>query len=205
MSNLLSLPQFPAGTVISLQSNTDWDDSFFVGAPGSPSSPITLSGALASETFTVASPGGVLPGMIAAGFGVQTGTTVSAVSSGSITLSQNATISAPNASISFYGPALDLTGISFSAEIRSSAVSPQAILSTSTNAGTMTNGGTNGLFGWDVPNATILAAPWPSGLAVNGSLSCVMDVVATDSTGAKVNLCSANGPITVNVSLSITR
>ena len=206
MTNLLNLPQIPAGTVIDIVSNADWNDQFFVPVPGIAVAPFSLTGALANgqPTFTVASSGAVLPGMLAAGFGIPANETVSGVTATTITLSANATITAPDATISFSPPPLDLTGISFSSKLRLNATSTAVLLSCSTAAGTMTNGGTTGTFGWSVPAAALLAAPFPF-LSVQGVLNCVVDILATDATGAVVNLCAENGPIAVNVTLSVTR
>lgn len=205
-TNLLNLPQIPAGTTIELVSNADWNDQFFVPVPGFNIAPFSLSGALAasSPTFTVASSDDVLPDMLASGFGVPAGATVDAVTATTITLSENATITAPNASVSFSPPPMDLTGISFSSKLRINAISAAVLLSCSTAAGTMTNGGTGGTFGWSVPAATMLVAPWPV-LELQGTLDCVADIIATDATGATVNLCAENDPIAVTVNLSITR
>lgn len=206
MTNLLNLPQIPAGTSINLQSNVDWNDQFFVPVPGFAATPIVLTGALAgSTTFTVSSPGGVVPGMIAVGYGVPAATTVSSVGSGTITLNTAATITAPGATVTFLPPPMDLTGIVFSSILRTSANVSEAILKLSTADGTMTNGAAGGQFGWSVTAAQITGAPWPSGLVTQGALSCVLDIIATDVTGAKINLCALNGPIAVNISLSITR
>lgn len=206
MTNLFNIPQIPAGTVIDIVSNCDWDDQFFVPVAGFPAVPITLIGTLAAnESFAVADAGSVVPGMVAHGSGIPLGTTVISVTSTVIAISNPATISAPGAMVTFTPPPLDLTGISFSSVLRASTVSPNVILSMSTAAGTMTAGDTTGLFGWAVSGATMLAAPFPASLSAQGTVACVVDVVATDATGALVNLCSLNGPITVNVRLSVTR
>ena len=211
MTNLLNLPQIPAGTAIDIVSNCDWDDQFFVPVSGFPAAQ-TLIGTLASnESFAISSaapvvPGAasVVPGMIASGSGIPPGTVVTSVTPTVIGLSNPATISAPGAMVTFSPPPLDLTGISFSSILRASAISPNVLISASTAVGTMTNGNTSGLFGWSVPGATMLAAPFLASLAGQGIVSCVVDVVATDATGALVNLCQG-GPIAVNVRLSVTR
>ena len=204
MTNLLSIPQIPAGTVIDIVSNCDWDDQFFVPASGFPAAQ-TLIGTLASnESFAISDAASVVPGMIASGSGIPPGTVVTSVTPTVIGLSNFATISAPGATVTFTPPPLDLTGISFSSTLRASAATPNVILAMTTAAGTMTIGSPSGMFGWSVPGATMLAAPFPASLAGQGTVSCVVDVVATDATGALVNLCQG-GPITVNVRLSVTR
>jgi hypothetical protein len=205
-TNLRDLPQIPAGTVVDISSNADWTDQLFVPQPGFASAPITLTGALAgSTTFTVASPGGALPDMLVFGPGVAPGALVSEVSSDTITLSDPATITAPAATLTFYPPPLDLTGIKFSSAVRLTAMSTQVLLLASTDLGTMTNGGVGGQFGWNVPAAAVLAAAWPRTLAAQGVLSCVADVIAEDASGARLNLCADGGPIALNINLSITR
>lgn len=203
-TNVLNIPQIPPGTVITIASADDWRDQIYVSAFGLSAAPIILSGALSGDVLTVASADSVVPGMLALGYGLPMGVTVTAVSGTQITLSAPATISAPNASISFVPPPLDLTGISFASQIRATVPANAIILSASTAAGTMTNGAAEGTFGWNVPAATMAATPWPTSLRQQGSESFYLDVVASDASGAKVNLCQA-GPITLNVNLSVTR
>jgi hypothetical protein len=100
-------------------------------------------------------------------------------------------------------PPLDLTGISFSSMIRQSATSNTVLLQATTGNGLMNNGGVDGEFGWSVPAAKL--PMWPAALGATGSLSCVIDIQATDGTGAIVNLCALNGPIPLTINLTTTR
>ena len=206
MSNLQNLPQLPLGTEVFLSSNSDWTDQIYIAEPGF-SAPFSISGALTSgaNTFGVTSSGNIVPGMLALGWGLSQGTTVESVSPTSITLSGNASITAPNTSVTFMPPPLDLTGIAFTSEVRISSESPAIILSCSTALGTMTNGDADGTFGWYVPASTLEVAPWPRNLIVQGSITCVLDIIATDATGARINLCTENGPIPLTINLSVTR
>jgi hypothetical protein len=205
LSNLLNLPQIAPGTSIEIAANADWTDQFYIAQPGFPAAPISITGTLTDDSATVgaiASTSNVVPGMVAVGYGIPPGTTVEPDGSNALTLSNEATVNFTGASITLYPPPLDLTGISFTSMLRPSLTSAQALLKMSTGNGLMVNGGTSGQFGWQVPAASL--PNWPPGLAQTGELSCVLDIQATDETGAIVDLCVA-GPIPVTVTLPVTR
>jgi hypothetical protein len=204
MTNLLNLPQIPAGTTITIAHNVDWDDQIFVTQPGF-SGTVSVSGTLTASSESVsgiASTAGLAPGMVAVGYGIPVGTTITAVGTSTITLSNDATVSA-TLDITCYPPPLDLTGISFVSELRQNTTTSNLLISMSTANGLMVNGGTTGQFGWAVPAAKL--PNWPAPLSGQGTLACVLDIQATDSSGALVNLCDANGPIPVTVNLAVTR
>jgi hypothetical protein len=207
MTNLLNLPQIPAGDTITIAGNASWNDQYFVPQPGFPAAPATITATLSTSSATItgaSSTTGLVAGMLAVGYGIPPGTTiVSFPGSGQITLSNEPTAAVTGGEITFYPPPLDLTGITFTSMLRLSATDPTVLLKMSTTNGMMVNGGPSGQFGWQVaPNQL---PDWPAQLAVQGSLSCVVDIEATDSTGAVVNLCTANGPIPVTVLLPVTR
>lgn len=206
MSNIKLIPQFPSGMSISIVADCDWTDQLYVTTPGMPGAPVTLTGSLAgSNQFTPSFTTGVLPGMLAAGYGIPAAATAQAVSSSIVTLSAAATQTVPSTEVTFFPPPLDLTGISFESVLRSALSDTTVILDMSTANGLMVNSGTLGMFGWAVPAATLKGAPLPAALGAAGTLECVLDIVATDATGARINLCALNGPISVSVSLSVTR
>lgn len=205
MTNLLNLPQIPAGTTITIASNADWRFSFYVGNPLMPQAPVVVTGTLStsSETVTPSSMNGIVPGMLVVCYGVPPGTTIAStnVGAGTFTLSNMPTIAQAGATLTLSPPPLDLTGISFSSELRLSATDPTILLAASTTNGLMVNGATAGTYGWVVPADEL--ANWPAVLALTGQLSCVVDIQATAS-GAIVNLCIENGPIPVMVMLPVT-
>jgi hypothetical protein len=99
-------------------------------------------------------------------------------------------ISQPNAPAS----PLDLTGITFTSELRSKVGAVEVMLLMSTVNGLIMNGGTAGTFGFDVPQMTIermLAAG-----------SYVIDIVATAD--GRVFSMFPEGPGTVTVTQGIT-
>jgi hypothetical protein len=224
-TNLLNLPQIVAGTTITIDSNVDWNDMFYVPVPGFPvgnvtvtpnngigaaltelGMPLQVTGTLSSSSATVtavSSISGLVPGMVAVGYGIPVGTAIAAVGSNTITLSAMPTINMTGALIYAYPPPLDLTGISFTSILRPSVVSATALLNASTANGLMVNGTTSGTFGWQVPAASLPV--WPASLASAGTLPCFVDIQATDSSGALVNLCAASGPIPVTVQLPVTK
>lgn len=205
MTNLLNLPQIPAGTTITIDHNVDWYDQFSVSQPGFLANSIPVTGTLDGSTGVItgiSSTAGIVPGMLAVAYGIPINATVSSVASSTVTINANTTVAA-SLTVTFYPPPLDLTGITFSSKLRLAATSSSALLAMSTTNGLMTNSGTTGKFGWAVPAASL--PPWPAQLASQGTLSCVLDVQATDVSNALVNLCSANGPIAVTVNLAVTR
>jgi hypothetical protein len=206
MTNLLSLPQIPAGTTIDIANNVDFVDQFFVSVPGFNSTPQAIVGTLTanSETITnVSTTAGIAPGMSIVGYGIPEDTTIISISANSIVMSQFASVSYVSITLTILPPPLDLTGISFSSMIRQSATSNTVLLQATTGNGLMNNGGVDGEFGWSVPAAKL--PMWPAALGATGSLSCVIDIQATDGTGAIVNLCALNGPIPLTINLTTTR
>jgi hypothetical protein len=214
MSNLPNLPPIPAGTTITIVSNTDWLDQFYCQAPGFPITPLQfwctmdgVTGALTSPSLSLggtASVAGVIPGMMAIGYGIAPGSTVSTVvdsTTNTITLNNPTLTAGSNMPVLFYGPALDLTGLNFYSVVRPSQTSATALLNASTANGLMVNSGVNGQFGWNVPGARL--PQWP-GLTSIGLLNAVVDVQASDASGSIVNLCP-NGPIPLSVVLPETR
>ena len=205
-TNLLSLPQIAAGTSITIQSDADWTDQFYVGVPGFPTVPLIVTGTLGASSTTVSSlssVNGVIPGMMVAAYGVPNGTTVVSVGTTSLVLSNGATVAIAGASLTLYPPPLDLSLITFKSVLRTVVTQPLVLKQMSTDNGLMINGRGTGAFGWNVPAATLPS--WPDSLAQTGSLACVLDISATDSSGAVVNLCTQSGPIPVTVRLSVTR
>lgn len=206
MTNLLSLPQIPAGTSITISSNADFTDRFFIGTPNFTSTPITLTGNITAGSFVITnivSTAGLVPGMAVSGFGFQPGSIIAqgGITATTLTLNNTTTATVAGITITVLPPPLDLTGITFSSSLRASANNTTVLLSATTVNGLMVNGNQAGTFGWNVPAAKL---PGAVGLAGTGKLSLVMGIHATDITGAIVDMCSQNGPIPVTVNLSAT-
>jgi len=203
LSNLGSLPQIPAGTTISLVANASWLDQFYVQAPGYPAAPLPFLANLTAGSPTIAlnSVAGITNGCLIEGYGIVPGSQAINVidsTTNTVTLSNPAFVTATNVPILVYGPALDLTGISFQSTVRESLTSFSTLLVATTANGWMLNGGTNGTFGWNVPAG---AANWPLGLTQVGGLGAVVDIQASDASGAIVDLCAVGGPLPLTVTL----
>jgi len=100
--------------------------------------------------------------------------------------------------LSVFGPALDLTGVTFQSTVRQSLTSFTNLLLATTGNGLMINGGANGTFGWNVPSGE---PNWPIGLTQVGGLAAVVDVQASDISGSIVDLTTLSGPIPLIVTL----
>ena len=207
MSNLGSLPIIPAGTTITLVAGASWLDQFYVQQPGYPAAPLpflaTITGG--SPTLALNSVAGITYGCLAVGYGIPAGAQVinvidSTTNTITLNLPANNVGTATNVPILIYGPPLDLTGINFNSTVRESLQSSTVLLAASTANGLMLNGGQSGNFGWQVmaphlPN-------WPLGVTQVGGLGAVVDIQASDVSGAVVDLSGANGPIPLTVLLS---
>jgi hypothetical protein len=206
VSNLGSLPQIPTGTTITIVSNADWLDQFYVQQAGFPAMPVSVGATLnGTVTAVLSSVNGVVPGSLVAGYGIAPGTSVAAivVATNTVTLSQAATVTATNVTLFVYGPPLDLTGLTFKSMIRITPQSTTVLLIASTANGLMTNSGAGGSFGWSVPAAKL--PTWPIGLTRVGLLGAVVDIQASDASGSIINLCGMAGPLPLNVVLPETR
>lgn len=199
MSNIALLPQLSSKTSFSVPQNANWTDAFLFALPGQPAQPIQLTGsiALGSSVFTTASTYGVTPGMpinavpglVACFAGAVSNTTVALVDVHGAAV--NATASNAEAQLVFNPIPIDLTGISFTANLRLSPGGTQLFLmmSTQLSVATLVNGGTTGVLNFNVPFAQLQQIP-PG--------TYVMDIVANDNQGNVVNL-FPQGPATVNV------
>lgn len=211
MTNLLSLQQIPAGTTIAISSNADFTDQFYVSQPNFSPSPLSIVGTLTQNNNIVSGLGsvvGLATGMPVLAPALPPSTTISSIGPLSIVLNNPANTNVSSAQLTILPPPLDLTGITFTSMLRKS-ITDATVLLRMTNAiagngaGLMVNGGQLGTFGWAVPAAKLPG--WPAALASTGKLPCVMDIQATDITGAIINLCSQNGPIPVTINLTVTR
>jgi hypothetical protein len=203
VSNLGSLPQFPVGTTISLVAGASWLDQFYVQSPGYSATPVSVLGNLTSGNATIPlnSVNGITNGCLIEGYGIVPGSQVVAVvgsPTNTVTINNAALVSATNVPLLVYGPALDLTGITFQSTVRESLTSFSMLLLATTANGWMINGGVTGTFGWNVPAG---AANWPLGLTQVGGLGAVVDVQASDQSGAIVDLCTLAGPMPLTVTL----
>jgi hypothetical protein len=211
MTNLLSLQQIPAGTTIAISHSADFTDQFYVSQPNYPANPLSIVGTLTAGNNIVsglASVVGLAVGMPVSAPALPPSTRITAVGALSITLNNQANANVSAAQITILPPALDLTGITFSSMLRKSITDTTVLLQMTSaavgnGAGLMINTGQLGTFGWAVPAAKLPS--WPPGLRTSGLLSCVMDIQATDISGAVVNLCTQNGPIPVTINFTVTR
>lgn len=203
-TNVLLLPKLSgAGTSFTITTNSGWDDSIFFGTPGSPTLPLAMVGQItsASNVITVQSTIGLIPGMpISHSPGIPLNAFVGAISSATqITMvdgsgaSLNATASNAEAALTFQPPPLDLTGISFVANLKASPQSSESYLTVQTSDGTFNNGGVTGVLSFDIP-VQIMARTFPG--------TYVMDIIA-EADGATVNLFPI-GPATVIVLEGVT-
>ena len=188
MTNLLNLPQIPAGTTITIASDASLLDQFIVFQPGFTTTPIQVTGTIDGSTGAVSSLSsvtGLVPGMVAVGYGMAPNTIIAPNSIGSVSLtfSTATTVAVINDPITFSRAPLDLTWhYVCTSSLRLNVTNPGVLLVMSTTNGLMTNGLTNGQFGWSVPPSSL--PNWPSALTISGTLPCVLDIEATDSTGA---------------------
>lgn len=203
-TNILALPAFDgSGTSFAIARNADWFDSIFFGAPNSPPGPLDMIGQIvnASNVVTVTSTEGLIPGLpINAVPGISDFAYVGEISSATqfrmvdITgVPLPATINDAQTKLVFQPLPLDLTGIAFRAELRSSEADEQVFLVMGTADGTMLNGGADGTLGFNVPRAN---------LAHLSPRSYVMDVVAT-ADGHTINMFPV-GPCSVTVVSGVT-
>jgi len=207
-TNILNLPFFSgSGTTFAIALNSDWFDSIFFISPGSPSGPVKMVGqlTLGSDAVTVPSTVGLVPGMpISPGPGIDYSQGVVVV--GEITTTTQfkmvqqsnnypvrATINDAVAQLVFQPLPLDLSGIEFSAELRTAQDSEQVLLSMGTVDGRLLNGGKDGTLGFNVQRAD-LEHLLPR--------NYVMDIVAA-ADGHMINLFPA-GPGTVMVTGGVT-
>ncbi len=216
MTNLFNLPRIDgANTSFAITFDSDWNDQIYVSKPGFSGIPLNLNAAITSGSNVItglSSVDGLAVGSLIQGAGIPAGARIGALpSSSSVTIvdanndALEATETLPSASFWFFPPPLDLTGISFKSQVRASLSSPSALLTVSTIAGTMVNSGTAGIFGYDVPAATLrTSALFNAVQAAGGQIDCVADITATDDSGAFLNLCEA-APFTVQVRIGATR
>ena len=207
MSNLGSLPQIPAGTTITLVAGASWLDQFYVQQPGYPAAPLPFLGTVIGGNATIAlnSVAGITVGCLVVGYGIPAGSQVvnvidSTTNTITLNLPANNVGTATNVPLLVYGPPLDLTGINFSSTVRESLVSSTVLLAASTANGLMINGGQSGNFGWQVSPPHL--PNWPLGLTQVGGLGAVVDIQASDVSGAVVDLAGISGPIPLTVLLA---
>ena len=199
MTNILSLPNFSgAGTSFAITTTGDWHDAILFTAVGSPASPINMVGAIVSgnATATVASTAGLLPGQpISQVPGIPTGTyigtiptptTLTMVDVASVPVT--ATVTDAEVSLTFQPLPLDLTGITFLAQMRKTAGSATVYLTATTSDGTLNNGGITGILAFNIMQAA-LANLFPD--------TYVIDIVAI-ADGHTINL-FPEGPATVTL------
>ena len=199
MSNILLLPKFSgSGTSFAITTTGDWNDAILFTAVGSPASSINMVGAITSgnATVTLTSTAGLLPGQpiaqvpgIPAGIfigTIPTATTLTMVNSinGAVT----ATVTDAEASLTFQPLPLDLTGITFLAQMRKTAGSATVYLTATTSDGTLNNGGITGILAFNIMQAA-LANLFPD--------TYVIDIVAI-ADGHTINL-FPEGPATVTL------
>jgi hypothetical protein len=209
MSNLLLMPQLPGGLTYDITFDSDWLDQRYVQQPNWPAAPAVLAAALTqgSPTIVVSSTAALVPGMPVQGLGIAPGSIIAPagiVDGTHVTLSLPATLTLAAPQLSFFGPPLDLTGITFRSKVRSPTPDSSVILDCSTQNGLFLNSAPLGYYGWYVRKSVIRKAPWPAALKSTGNVQCETDIIACDGLNT-VNLCTVNGPITLNVTMDLSR
>jgi len=205
-TKILELPSFSGdGTSFIIATNSDWLDSIFFISPQSPDAPITMVGALvmASNIVTVTSTIGLVPGMPISPMPAlydQVAYFVREITSPTqfkmvdqYGNPQNAMITDASAQLVFQPLPLNLAGIEFRAELRTTEDSEQVLLSLQTSDGTLLNGGNDGTLGFNVTRDKLDHLK---------ARDYVMDIVAT-ADGHVINLFPA-GPATVTVTVGVT-
>ena len=203
-SNILLLPQLDGTqTSFTVTNNGDWIDTICFTTPGSVAVPTNMLGLItsSSNTFTVASTIGLIPGMaFSAGPGFPAGgfvgtvlsaTQVTLVDSGGNPL--NSTISDAELTLTFQPLVLDITGIRFRGHIRPSIGSSVLHLAMDTLTGEFINGGATGLLSFNVLQTRMATLP----VATH-----VFDILAL-ADGYTFNL-FPNAPCSVVVSPGVT-
>lgn len=203
MTNVLLLPTFSNQSQFAVVNNADWNDGILFCAPTSPTIPIVQtcslvqgsSNVVCGTTTTLVSgmPIAVAPGIPGGAFvgsiiDLQDFTMVDVNG-----IALNATMTQASINLTFNPIPLDLTGISFRAQVRAQANGNDVYLDISTNSGTMVNGGTDGVLLFKV-----------SALSMSkiDAASYVMDILAFGD-GNTINL-FPQGPASLLVTQGIT-
>ncbi len=205
ITNILSIPLLDgANTSFVISNNAAWTDSIYFAVPGF-GPPQTISGcslAIGNNVVTVSTTtAGLSPGMqVSGGPGVPNASYVGTIlSSTTFTISDafgnslNATVTTPEAMLTFQPPPLDLTGIGFVSNLRRNAGSAQVWLIAQTGNGTIINGGMLGTMTFNVPGSMMRNVP---------AAVYVMDILAADA-NYTINL-FPNAPATVTVGSGIS-
>jgi hypothetical protein len=160
-TQILLLPKIDGlNTEFVVPNNADWLDGMFFSAPGFTGVVLlTVSLTVGSNIGTAASVQGLVPGMLISPVpGIPQGTYIGAVpttttftmvnGSGSPV---NATVTDAEAEVSFEPIPLDLSGIQFVANLRTTQGGPQNFLTAQTADNTMINGQLAGTLAFNVP------------------------------------------------------
>lgn len=102
------------------------------------------------------------------------------------------------------GQPVDLTGISFRAQLRPAVADPQVLLDLSTTAGTLVVDCQLGTLSFAVPRDQPTSGPPDHMSNLPAGTTCYMDIVASDPTGIILNLCQVAGPMPVTINKGIT-
>jgi hypothetical protein len=204
-TNVLNLAKFSSASTFAIAKNSDWLDSIFFAAPGSPAASVSASAVLIAGTnvITIASTAGLIGGQpIGEIPGIPPSTYIGAVFSptqltmvDAIGAPVNATLSDAAAGVTFLPLPLDLTGITFKANLRTTVDDVGVQLALSTDAGTLINGGKSGVLSFNV------LATSPALVGLNPQ-NYVIDILA-EADGHTINL-FPQGPATLTVSRGVT-
>lgn len=161
----------------------------------------TMNGTSTLSNLPAATVASLVTGQPVSGYGVPDGTTIAGIPSAtSVLLSQATTQSGAAVGVTFQVLPLDITGIDFRQQIRSSAGDPQPMLDISTANGLLVSGGPSGTLAASVQPDLMAALPLTSEA---GPL--VTDIVASAPDGGPVNLMALSGPASVTVLSGVTR
>jgi hypothetical protein len=166
MTNVLLLPAFSSQSAFAVVNNADWNDGILFCAPTSPTLPIMLvcSYTAGLPTVNCGATSQLVTGMpIAIAPGIPGGAFVGSIlDAANFTMVDvngiplNATMTEAAAALTFNPIPLDITGISFRAQVRAMAGGNDVYLDISTNDGTMINGGSDGVLLFKVPALSMM-------------------------------------------------
>jgi hypothetical protein len=208
MTNVLLLPKFGPQTAFAVVNNADWLDSIMFTAPGQPGASFELLCQINSGqsvvTVTDSNQANVdllIPGLpVQVAPGIPQGCYVGGISSTNQFVlvnaggtPVNATITDHLANLTFQPLPMDISGITFEANMRSEVGDAQVYLALTTLGTNFVNGGIIGTLSFNVPH-TVMQRLRPG--------SYVLDIVAI-ADGVTINL-FPDGPASVLVKQGVT-
>lgn len=206
MTQISNLPQIDgARTSFTITKGAVFSYSIAFPSPLGPQLPLVAAATMTSgsailSNLPAATVASLVTGQPVAGYGVPAGATIAAIpSTTSVTLSAAATQSGAAIGVTFQPLPLDISGISFRQQIRTSAGDPAMFLELSTTNGLLVNGGTSGVLACLVPPAALVPLP-----LATADAPLATDIVVTAPDGGPINLMAQSGPASVTVLQAVT-